>query len=825
MPPIGAHRIGSGRRGRRNTDEDYVDNEDDSEFEDEDYESGRIDDGNYFNYLFHYRIIVSHFCDFSKLVLKPDHEKRPLWVCPNKRVYLETGGPLYTQAVEFLTAIAEPRSRPQHIHEYQITNSSLYSAVSVGLSTESIIKVLDRLSKVSLTEDMIKDIQLNTSTHGKVKLVLKDNQYQIESPYIEILRKLLNDPIIADAKINKDNTETTEGFQSSIVQKELEENLEVLKVGADLDIHDSSMTGIQNTAKSEKAGNSIDDDSIFKEESEQSYELSTKVDSFYIDEKKLPKVKEECLKLNYPLLEEYDFRNDKSIPNLDIRLRPSTHIRVYQERALSKMFGNGRARSGIIVLPCGAGKTLVGVTATSTMKKGTIVLCNSIVSVTQWIREYHTWSEIKDENIIELSSASKEALPECCVLVTTYPMLSPHKSNEKSIAIMNQIREREWGLVILDEVHVVPAKTFQMVVNMLRCHCKLGLTATLVREDNQIESLHTLIGPRLFEANWMDLTSKGYLATVRCFEVWCPMTPLFYKNYLNSSKDVQRKLCILNPTKFMTCKYLIDYHQKRGDKILVFSDDITALIYYAKSMKCPMIYGKVSATERNRYLSEFRTNSKLNCLFISRVGDTSIDLPEATVIIQIASHFGSRRQEAQRLGRILRPKTGSTYGYNAYFYSLVSSDTQDMFYADKRQQYLTAQGYTYKVIMNLITEQEITSYQQDLEEQLLNIGIKESDENKELEREERKQIKMSLGGDYEGRERSKSGKSKSNISTLSGGSLFIYSELSGSASNSGLKPMSSTDHVIKKTVRHIHPFFRAEERRRQAKKQRIDKNY
>jgi len=270
--------------------------------------------------------------------------------------------------------------------------------------------------------------------------------------------------------------------------------------------------------------------------------------------------------------------------------------------------------------------------------------------------------------------------------------------------VMSQIRSKEWGLIILDEVHVVPANTFSKVITATAAHCRLGLTATLVREDSKIEDLNFLIGPKLYEANWLDLIKAGHLARVQCAEVWCPMTPEFFAEYLKATTVKARKmLWIMNPNKLQACQFLIEYHEKRGDKILVFSDDIYCLIRTAQLLGKEFILGKTTSKERMRIFNQFLYNPNYPTIFVSKVGDTSIDLPEANVIIQISSHFGSRRQEAQRLGRILRPKEHQHPGSaaNAFFYSLISQDTQEVYYSSKRQQFLINQGYTFKIITQL----------------------------------------------------------------------------------------------------------------------------
>jgi DNA excision repair protein ERCC-3 len=227
------------------------------------------------------------------------------------------------------------------------------------------------------------------------------------------------------------------------------------------------------------------------------------------------------------------------------------------------------------------------------------------------------------------------------------------------------------------------------------------LTATLLREDDKISDLNFLIGPKLYEANWMELADQGHIAKVQCAEVWCQMTTEFYSEYLRESSRKRALLYIMNPRKFQACQFLIDYHEKRGDKIIVFSDNVFALHAYAQKLNKAFIFGGTAQHERLRILENFQHNENINTLFLSKIGDTSLDLPEATCLIQISSHYGSRRQEAQRLGRILRAKRRNDEGFNAFFYSLVSKDTQEMYYSSKRQAFLVDQGYAFKVITHL----------------------------------------------------------------------------------------------------------------------------
>ncbi|XP_060535753.1 general transcription and DNA repair factor IIH helicase subunit XPB [Cylas formicarius] len=627
-----------------------------------------------------------------QMVLKPDNASRPLWVAPNGHIFLESFSPVYKHAHDFLIAISEPVCRPEHIHEYKLTAYSLYAAVSVGLQTNDIIEYLKRLSKTSVPDGIVDFIKLCTLSYGKVKLVLKHNKYFVESPYPEVLQKLLKDPVIQECRLRRNVESDSEGLITQVQDKKNVPNFGT-KAGPSAD------TGPSESAVPDDITNFYE--KIDNEEDEEENALETV--SFEVNQEKIEVIQKRCIELEYPLLAEYDFRNDTVNPDINIDLKPSAVLRPYQEKSLRKMFGNGRARSGVIVLPCGAGKSLVGVTACCTVRKRALVLCNSGVSVEQWKQQFKMWSTSDDSMICRFTSEAKDKPMGCSILVTTYSMIThTQKRSWEAEQTMKWLQDQEWGIMVLDEVHTIPAKMFRRVLTIVQSHCKLGLTATLLREDDKIADLNFLIGPKLYEANWLELQKKGYIARVQCAEVWCPMVPEFYREYLLCKTSKKLLLYVMNPNKFRATQYLIRYHERRGDKTIVFSDNVFALKHYAIKMNKPYIYGPTSQGERIQILQNFKFNPKVNTIFVSKVADTSFDLPEANVLIQISSHGGSRRQEAQRLGRILRAKKGAiAEEYNAFFYTLVSQDTMEMAYSRKRQRFLVNQGYSYKVITKL----------------------------------------------------------------------------------------------------------------------------
>ncbi|CAK9110686.1 General transcription and DNA repair factor IIH helicase subunit XPB2 (TFIIH subunit XPB) (ERCC3 homolog 2) (RAD25 homolog 2) (AtXPB2) (XPB homolog 2) [Durusdinium trenchii] len=577
--------------------------------------------------------------------MQADHTQRPLWVHESGRIYFESFHVQAAQVADFLIAIAEPVSRPQVIHEYQITSLSLTAAIANGISVEQIIKVLVKLSKNVIQESFLSFIRAKGRVTGKLRLVLREGRHFLESEDEQLLRQLKTHEEVAECVVDAASSE--------------------------------------------------------------------------VDSLKVEKLKAAAHQLGFPLLQEYEFRRDRAEgnPPLPAVLRPNVNLRPYQQRALAKMFSVEEvAKSGIVVLPCGAGKTLLGIAACCRVGRRALVLTTTAVAVDQWRRQLQMYTTLPPEDVYLFTADQKRPIEDAerkaCVVISTYSMLGfTGRRGGDTAFILEQLQQLEWGLLVVDEVQVMPARTFRTVATTIKSHCCLGLTATLVREDDLIQDLHWLIGPKLYEANWQQLQDDGYLAKVRCIEVWCDMAEEFFMEYLQAQDggdvpgsmrgSLQRALWTCNPNKLKTCEFLIRLHEQRGDKIIVFSDNIFILKEFARKLGRYYICGSVSLRERMQILSEFQESSACNTIFLSKVGDNAIDLPVANVIVQISSHYGSRRQEAQRLGRILRPKPQAkdgTGGFNAFFYSVVSRDTQELYHANRRQQFLVEQGYNYQVV-------------------------------------------------------------------------------------------------------------------------------
>ncbi|XP_003931625.1 general transcription and DNA repair factor IIH helicase/translocase subunit XPB [Saimiri boliviensis] len=715
-----------------------------------------------------------------QMPLKDDHTSRPLWVAPDGHIFLEAFSPVYKYAQDFLVAIAEPVCRPTHVHEYKLTAYSLYAAVSVGLQTSDITEYLRKLSKTGVPDGIMQFIKLCTVSYGKVKLVLKHNRYFVESSHPDVIQHLLQDPVIRECRLRNSEGEATELITETFTSKS------AISKTAEGSVGPSTSRVTDPQGKSDIPMDLFDFyEQMDKDEEE---EEETQTVSFEVKQEMIEELQKRCIHLEYPLLAEYDFRNDSVNPDINIDLKPTAVLRPYQEKSLRKMFGNGRARSGVIVLPCGAGKSLVGVTAACTVRKRCLVLGNSAVSVEQWKAQFKMWSTIDDSQICRFTSDAKDKPIGCSVAISTYSMLGhTTKRSWEAERVMEWLKTQEWGLMILDEVHTIPAKMFRRVLTIVQAHCKLGLTATLVREDDKIVDLNFLIGPKLYEANWMELQNNGYIANVQCAEVWCPMSPEFYREYVAIKTKKRILLYTMNPNKFRACQFLIKFHERRNDKIIVFADNVFALKEYAIRLNKPYIYGPTSQGERMQILQNFKHNPKINTIFISKVGDTSFDLPEANVLIQISSHGGSRRQEAQRLGRVLRAKKGMVAEeYNAFFYTLVSQDTQEMAYSTKRQRFLVDQGYSFKVITKLagMEEEDLAFSTKEEQQQLLQKVLAATDLDAEEE---------VVAGEF-GSRSSQASRRFGTMSSMSGADDTVYMEYHSSRSKAPSK--------------HVHPLFK-----------------
>jgi len=362
-------------------------------------------------------------------------------------------------------------------------------------------------------------------------------------------------------------------------------------------------------------------------------------------------------------------------------------LRDYQVDAIDAFHGGASGGSGVVVLPCGAGKTLVGVASMVRLGMRTLILCTGQAALQQWKRHILEHTTLTEDQVGEFTGQTKELRE---VTLTTYQLLTWRKEKGAPPAHFRLFHEANWGLVIYDEVHLLPAPIFRETA-YLQARRRLGLTATLVREDGREADVFSLVGPKRFDMPWKTLEHMGWIASATCVEVRVPLSDDDRLTYARASARSKAKLAATNPRKGPLVETLIAQHS--GESILVLGTYLDQLEWVGRKQGFPVVTGKTPPKERERLFQAYRAG-ELKVLGLSRVGNFAIDLPDASVAIQISGTFGSRQEEAQRLGRVLRPKEGSN---QAHFYTLVSAETKEQEFAERRQLFLSEQGYPYRI--------------------------------------------------------------------------------------------------------------------------------
>jgi DNA excision repair protein ERCC-3 len=392
-------------------------------------------------------------------------------------------------------------------------------------------------------------------------------------------------------------------------------------------------------------------------------------------------IKQSLLRLGWPA---EDFAGYVDGQAHEISLKQNDwKIRPYQELAAEGFWHGG---SGVVVLPCGAGKTIVGAAAMAHAKATTLILVTNTVAARQWRDELLRRTTLNEDEIGEYSGAKKEIRP---VTIATYQVMTKKKNGVYSH--LDLFDTHDWGLIIYDEVHLLPAPIFRFTAD-IQSRRRLGLTATLVREDGMEGEVFSLIGPKRFDVPWKEIEAQGYIAPAECIEVRVNLTEAERLSYATAEPEERYRYCATTRTKRNVVEKLVNLHA--GEQILVIGQYIDQLDDLSETLGVPVIKGETPIKERERLFAAFRTG-EITCLVVSKVANFSIDLPEATIAIQVSGAFGSRQEEAQRLGRIVRPKAD---GRGAKFYSVVSRDTIDQDFAQNRQRFLAEQGYSYRII-------------------------------------------------------------------------------------------------------------------------------
>ena len=393
-------------------------------------------------------------------------------------------------------------------------------------------------------------------------------------------------------------------------------------------------------------------------------------------------VKQELLKLGWPAEDLAGYT--PGTPH-EIALAESDKFRIrdYQKAAVNRFWEGG---SGVVVLPCGAGKTIVGAGAMSVAKTSTLILVTNTVSARQWKSELLKRTTLTDDEIGEYSGSTKEIKP---VTIATYQILTTKRKAEYShLALLDA---KDWGLVVYDEVHLLPAPIFKLTAD-LQARRRLGLTATLVREDGKEGDVFSLIGPKRYDAPWKDIEAQGYIAPAACFEVRVDLPEDERLEYAIANQDERYRLAATSTVKIGVINKLLAKH--KGEPTLIIGQYLDQIAAVSGALGVPQITGDTPIDERERLFQEFR-DGKVTTLVVSKVANFSVDLPEASVAVQISGSYGSRQEEAQRLGRLLRPKAD---GRSASFYTLISRDTVDQDFAQNRQRFLAEQGYSYQIL-------------------------------------------------------------------------------------------------------------------------------
>jgi len=552
----------------------------------------------------------------------------PLIVQSDRTVLLEVAHPDAEDARHELAAFAELERAPEHVHTYRVTRLGLWNARAAGHDAESMIGTLERFAKFPVPQSVTVDIRDTVARYGRLVIRREDPA---------------DAPVIANSPT-----------------EELERQPRLLLTATDPSV-------LAEVVRSKRIKPLLGD-----KRSDTAIELQQWARG---------QVKQELVKIGWPAEDLAGYTPGQphaiDLDNTEWDLRP------YQQDAVQSFFAQG---SGVVVLPCGAGKTLVGAGAMATVKATTLILVTNTVSARQWRSELLRRTSLTEEEIGEYSGSVKEIRP---VTIATYQILTARRKGEYThLSLLDAL---DWGLVVYDEVHLLPAPVFKLTAD-LQARRRLGLTATLVREDGREGDVFSLIGPKRYDAPWKEIEAQGYISPAECYEVRVDLPHEDRLEYAASSDDERYRLAATSPAKTPVVRELIEKH--RGEQILVIGQYIDQLDALASSLDAAEITGATPVDERERLYQSFR-DGDIDVLVVSKVANFSVDLPDATVAIQVSGSFGSRQEEAQRLGRLLRPNKD---GLPASFYTLVTRDTVDQDFAQNRQRFLAEQGYSYTIL-------------------------------------------------------------------------------------------------------------------------------
>eukprot|EP01065_Artemidia_motanka_P023829 TRINITY_DN2848_c0_g2_i2.p1 TRINITY_DN2848_c0_g2~~TRINITY_DN2848_c0_g2_i2.p1 ORF type:complete len:912 (+),score=335.01 TRINITY_DN2848_c0_g2_i2:57-2738(+) len=660
---------------------------------------------------------------------------------------IETFDPQFDAATALLKATAAPRSRTARVHLYEITTDSLYSAATLGMTPDWVLDGYAKHCRTPLPSHVSAFIRDVMAGAGEIRLVLDVKRVDAKPTAVDAIFQT------KQALPEWRSSHYLEG-PACLVCTPSEGKLvagdampppaagEVCKACGGNGLGSAGFSAIRAEAAS--AGfihNSPEvvwtiDTTTGLDKPLQRFEVRKGVSIIAL--------KRMCKQRGRPVDTLYAYAADDSTPKTGMTLRPRARLRHYQHKCVGKIFDGSLARSGVVVLPCGAGKTLTGISCAARVGRSVIVIAINNVTAQQWCDEFWRWTTLHPNSVSKFTSDNRKQLtdalksgsdPFADVVVTTYVNIGYDDSRraEESRGLMQALEKRVFGLMILDEVHVAPADQFQRVIDRVKYHSVLGLTATMLREDDAIADLGHLVGPTLHEENWQELTAQGFLARILCVEVRCPMTPSFIREYMSDTgkrRTADRlSLQFLNPCKLAVTEALVRLHHSLGDKILIFSDSVAVVKLYAELLHLPCVHGGTPEHERVSIIECFKHDKTLPALVLTRVAETGVDIPDANVLVQVSSLFGSQRQEAQRMGRVLRPKIGDS---SATFYSLVSLDTREAADNVKRRRFLLDQGYEFRVVsassVTSDVDAPLETLNDDVERRMLDAALGEEEE-------------------------------------------------------------------------------------------------
>ncbi len=588
--------------------------------------------------------------------------ENPLIVQGDRTLLLDVHAPLAMECRNDLLPFAELERSPEHLHTYRLTPLSLWNATSAGFTAENAIDVLKKYSRYDVPQSIEVWITETASRFGKLRL--------IPGPTIKVPVKTAD--ILNDSPEKKQTEFVEEQYlylvaNSRPIFLEISANPQAKKILEPCEFDESAVP-----------------ENISVSEEEKKYCFQLKLTD-------RGTIKQILLKALWPIKDEIQLKNGEP---LDFHLLETTkagktfQIRNYQNEAANALVGNRGPGTGFgtVVLPCGAGKTIVGMNVMNLLKTSTLIITTNISAVHQWIQELLDKTNLLPEQIAEYTGENKTLAP---VTVATYQILTWRPEKDGPYPHFSIFRKRNWGLIIYDEVHMLPAPVFRVVAE-LQAVRRIGLTATLVREDGCEGYVFSLVGPKRYDVPWKELEKSHWIAKAECIEVRLDLPESEEIEYAVAPARTKHRLASENPVKTEVTKEIISRFPE--DKILVIGQYLEQLEILSKELKTPIITGKTPNAERDKIYQDFR-EGKIHVLVVSKVANFAIDLPDASLAIQVSGTFGSRQEEAQRLGRILRPKERTSR-----FFTLITRNTVEEEFGSNRQKFLAEQGYSYRII-------------------------------------------------------------------------------------------------------------------------------